>query len=78
MPKPMSTSFSNIRKDCKLRIPFIIIRDVERLIFSKGFYKYFNDFAIDAITEKLERDIHKKKGIEHVKRSNSSTKKVND
>lgn len=61
MAKRIQMTLSAIRKDCKLRIPILIIREIERLAFHPHHYEYLNDFVIDAIKEKLKRKIKKRR-----------------
>lgn len=59
--QPMSLALKNIRKDCKIRIPLLILRDIESILFAEKDYKYLNDFVIDAVAEKLRRHVKAKK-----------------
>lgn len=53
--KPFHVSLKEIRKECKIRVPYTILKDIERII-NNGGYKYLNDFVVDAMKEKIKKN----------------------
>ena len=59
-PRIFKLDIGKAKKEYKLRIPMVLMPEIAKAMV-RGSYNYLSDFAIDALEEKVLRDMKKTK-----------------